>query len=421
MLIEDEIYKSYVQAFQQLKRLFEEYEIDNYNVLIYDRDRTAINALQAVFLGIQTILYIQYIDTAVKAYAAKTFGQQKNKETNRFVPSELANEFLALYRKCRYVESKLLFNKAYAALDERAKYGKIQQDESDEYDLIQRNPEVDNKINKELDIIARPIDNPTVQTSIVKDTLERQQKIIRYLQTAQQVYKEKCIKAQTNQIRHFGYNTSSSGESVYKGLKVQTTSSRNDILIFFIKLALFYDGYLDRKKAKLSYTQNTTLIAFVHKEYYYKINTIVDTRALYYIQKQKQKLESKQESVRTNRHYERPYYSSIFIRTIGIDCSYQLKGKEFLITELFDEFWIIPGAYYTAGILRLLEPITKLRKRVVRLIRSYIASTGSLLNVRNPTSAKRNNPNNRAILTGKDEEDSATQLARRNSNPQVPI
>lgn len=238
------------------------------------------------------MLCTQYIDTAVKAYTAKTFGQQKNEETNRFVPSELTNEFLALYRKCRYTKSKLLFDKACAALDERAKYSKTQQ-ASDKYDLIQRNLEVDNKIAEELDIIARLIDNPTVYTSIIKDTLERWQKIVQYLQTAWQVYKEKCVKVQTNEIRHFSYDTSSSSKSVYKGLKVQTTSSRNDTLTFFIKLALFYDSYLDREKAKLSYTQNTTSTVFVYKEYYYKINTIVDTRALYYIQKQKQKLESK--------------------------------------------------------------------------------------------------------------------------------
>lgn len=267
------------------------------------------------------MLCTQYIDIVVKVYTAKTFGQQKNKDTNRFVPSELANEFLSLYRKCRYTKSKLLFDKACTALDERAKCGKIQQAD-DEYDPIQRNLDIDNKIDEELDIIARLIDNPTVYTSVVKDTLERQQKIVRYLQTAWQVYKEKCVKAQTNEIRHFGYDTSSSSKSVYKGLKVQTTSLRNNTLTFFIKLALFYDSYLDREKAKLSYAQNTTSTAFVYKEYYYKINTIVDTRALYYIQKQKQKLESKQESVRTDRYYERPYYSGVFIRTIGIDCSY---------------------------------------------------------------------------------------------------
>lgn len=382
-----------------------------------------MNALKEVFLYIDTMLYTQYIDTAVRAYAAKTFGQQKNEDTNRFELSELTNKFLALYRNCRYIASKEAFADAYTALDERAKYGENSDNDSNsDYDPVYVQIQLDTDINKELDIIVRPIENPTTITTIVKDTPERQQKIVRYLQTAQQVYKEKYVKVQTNKLRHFGYDMLSSGKSVYKGLKVQTTSSRNNTLIFFIKLALFYDSYLDRKKAKLSYTQNKTLTAFVYKEYYYKINTIVDTRALYYIQKQKQKLKSKLKSIRTNRHYEHVYYSRVFIRTIGIDCSYRLKGKEFLTTELFDKFQIIPGTYDTGSgpVLRLLELPTKLRKRAARLIRSYATGTGILLSTRDPTSAERNNPNNRHTLVGEEDNDTI-QLARRNSNPQVPI
>lgn len=364
------------------------------------------------------MLCIQYIDTIVRAYVYKTFGQQKDNETNRFVLSELANKFLVLYRKCRFIESELAFDEVYSALNKRAKCGKTYRDnDSDQYDLTQRNLEVDNEIDEELDTIARLIDNPTAPTTTIKDTPARQQKIIRYLQTAWQVYKEKCIKVQTNKIRYFGYNISSGGKSAYKGLKAQTTSSRNNTLTFFIKLALFYDGYLDREKAKLSYVQNTISTAFVYKEYYYKINTIVGTRALYYIQKQKQKLESKLESIRTDRYYERPYYSGIFIYTIGIDCLYKLEGKEFLTTKSFDEFQIILGTYNVSSspALKLLELATKLRKRVVRLVRSYTISIGTSSNIRDPTSAKRNDPNNRYTPIGEEEEDNATQLARRNS------
>lgn len=184
---------------------------------------------------------------------------------------------------------------------------------------------------------------------------------------------------------------------------------------------LFYDGHLDREKAKLSYTQNTTSIAFVHREYYYKVNIVVDTRALYYMQKQKQKLDSELEQVRNNRDYKRPHCSGVFTRTIGIDCSYSIEGKDFLTTESFNEFWIILGTYATGSstsALRLLEPATKLRKRAARLVRSYTASIGVLLSARDPTSAERNDPNNsgRFILT-REAEDNATQLARRNGNP----
>lgn len=103
-----------------------------------------------------------------------------------------------------------------------------------------------------------------------------------------------------------------------------------------------------------------------------------------------------------------------------MDCSYSIKGKEFLTTESFDEFWIIPGTYDVSGSnLRLLEPVTKLRKRSARLVRSYATSTGVLSSARDLTGAERNDPNNRFTPTGEAEDD--TQLARRNSRPQVPI
>lgn len=110
IIMYDETFKSYIQAFKQLKRLFKEYNIDDYNILIYNRDRAAINAIIAVFLGLDTILCTQYIDIAIRAYVVKTFRQQKNKETNRFELSELTNEFLALYRNCRYVPSEEVFD-----------------------------------------------------------------------------------------------------------------------------------------------------------------------------------------------------------------------------------------------------------------------------------------------------------------------
>lgn len=113
---------------------------------------------------------------------------------------------------------------------------------------------------------------------------------------------------------------------------------RNDTLTFFIKLAPFYDVYLDREKAKLAKVQNTTSIAFVYREYYYKVNIVVETRGLYRIQQQKEKLKLELDIIRSDRRYVRPTYTSVFTRTIGIDCSYRLEGKEYLTTALFDEF-----------------------------------------------------------------------------------
>lgn len=135
ILIPNKTYKGYLQAFQQLQRLFEEYKINNLEVFIYDRDRAAINVLIEVFLYTNTILYTQYIDTVVRVYTVKTFGQQKNEETNKYILSELTQEFLTLYWTYRYVLTEDTFNEVYAAFNERAIYGQnnIYESDDDEY------------------------------------------------------------------------------------------------------------------------------------------------------------------------------------------------------------------------------------------------------------------------------------------------
>lgn len=70
----DETFDGYEWAFIQLLRLFVDYEIDDLDIIIYDRDRAAINAIRRVFLGVKTILCTWYIDTAVKANVCKIFG-----------------------------------------------------------------------------------------------------------------------------------------------------------------------------------------------------------------------------------------------------------------------------------------------------------------------------------------------------------
>lgn len=72
--MEDETFDGYDWAFQQLKAMFEEHEIDNADLIIYDRDRAAMNALIKVFPGSNTMLCTWHIDTAVRANAYKLFG-----------------------------------------------------------------------------------------------------------------------------------------------------------------------------------------------------------------------------------------------------------------------------------------------------------------------------------------------------------
>lgn len=49
MLMPDETFDRYEQAFKVLLRLFEEYGIDEPDIIIYNRDRATINALESVF------------------------------------------------------------------------------------------------------------------------------------------------------------------------------------------------------------------------------------------------------------------------------------------------------------------------------------------------------------------------------------
>lgn len=138
------------------------------------------------------------------------------------------------------------------------------------------------------------------------------------------------------------------------------------------------------------------------------------------MQKQKQKLDYKLEYIINDRDYKYKYtyYTSIFIRIIGIEYSYSIKAKEFRIIEFFDKFQIILDSN-----LRLLELTTKLRKRVGQLIRSYATSIGVLLSARNLIGTKRNDPNNssRFIPTREAKEDNTTQLVQYNSDRQISI
>lgn len=256
----DETFDGYEQAFIQLLRLFVDYEIDDLDIIIHDRDRAAINAIRRVFLGVKTILCIWHIDTAVKANACKIFGQQKDKETNRYVPSKLVYKFLNLYRKCRLALTELAFEEAYTNLSIRAKCGRSDESDYDKaaQDKAAQVQRIKQELAEELDEIVQPIDRRKTVTTIDKNIPIRQLKAERYLQTAQQPYKELCIRVQTDKLLYYGFDVLSLGKGIYGGLKKWIASARNDILTMIIKIMLFYDSYLDRYEHALAYTQNSS-------------------------------------------------------------------------------------------------------------------------------------------------------------------
>lgn len=278
-----------------------------------------------MFLGIESILYIQYIDTVVEAQAYKIFRQKKSDNSTRYVASELAAEFLSLYRTYRFAKTKQLFDDTYIAILIRA----IRDEDSDN-----ENETNDNTTNEtaeaaqddEVDDIVRPIAiNKRASCNYQRDILIRQLKInqiIRYLERYQQVYKEKYVKAQTDKIRYFGYDMSLVGKGIYTGLKKQTASIRNNMLTLILRIVPFYDGYVDRYTYTLSVIQNTSSTRFVNRLFYYTINTIIDVRGLKAIAIQKQKYDEEQEKIAANPRYLRSVYTSIYIKTIDIAYSY---------------------------------------------------------------------------------------------------
>lgn len=243
--------------------MFIQDDIDEPSIIIYNRDRVVINVLEAVFLAVKSILYIQYIDTAVKAQAYKIFGQQKSKDRIRYVASELASKFLALYRIYRFTKTEQRFDEAYAAILKRATHD----DASDNDNDNDNNNESDNNDN-DIDKITRPltVDKRVGSYTITnKDTLTRQLKALHYLENYQQVYKEKYVRVQTDKLRYFGFDVLLVGKGTYIGLKKQTISARNNILTFILKLYLFFDGYRDRYKHTLTKVQNTLSTRFVNR------------------------------------------------------------------------------------------------------------------------------------------------------------
>lgn len=368
ILMSNKTFNRYKQAFRVFQKLLEAYNINEPDIIIYDRDRTAINALEAVFLVVESILCTQYIDTTVEAQAYKIFRQQKSKDSIRYIASDLATECLSLYRIYRFTKTEQLFNDAYTAMliratrddasdndtndTENADNAETAQDDDDKVDAITQLVTVDKRTNCNYQDIL-----------IQKDISIRQLKMLRYLERHQQVYKEKCIKAQTNKIRYFGYDVSLASKGVYVGLKKQTASARNDTLTLILKIALFYDSYVDRYTYILAIAQNTSFTRFVNRLFYYTINTIIDVRGLKAIAIQKQKYNDEKEKIAADPRHPRSVYTSVSIKTIDIVYSYELDGVTYLILSHFGDFYRILNIEAATEVRRLLEPLPRVSKR----------------------------------------------------------
>lgn len=229
------LYHQYISLYlirRIFQRLLEVYSIDEPDIIIYNSDRTALITLEAIFLEIEFTLYIQYIDTIVKAQAYKIFRQQKSEDSIRYTSSSsIIAIYVAILTGATYNEASDSKNKIPEA---------IQDDEVD--NIIQLVA-----INKR-------------SSYNYKDASIRQLKIIRYLERYQQVYKEKYVKAQTNKIPYLDYDVSLVGKGIYIGLKKQIATARNSILTLILQIVLFYNSYISCFVYLLSIVQNALSI-----------------------------------------------------------------------------------------------------------------------------------------------------------------
>lgn len=249
--------------------------------------------------------------------------------------------------------------------------------------------------------------------------LVQQLKIVRYLEKYQQVYKEKYVKVQTNRLRYYGFDTSSTSKGAYTGLKRQTTLSRNNTLTFFLKLVLFYEGYLDRYEVALAVVQSNVLNIFINMPFFQRVNIVVYSRALKLIQVQKDKLRYKLEQRATNDNFTRPPYISLFTQTISLPCSYKLEGKDTLELAIYDTFQLILGIVIEGpATRRILEAIQQLKKRLVQVAKLYTTSIGASSNQRNLILIERLNLNNYNTIPLDILRLNDIAVAYRNSKPQ---
>lgn len=196
------------------------------------------------------MLYIQYINSDVKAQASNKLGRiRKSPNAKHIVLSNKAVEFMSIYRAIVNTPTKDEYNTIYEVLCIRA-YGK------GEYEV-----------------------------KYDKDDLLLQIRLFKYLRKQQfNKHYKLYIKAQTNDILSYRYDTTSLVKSGYASLKGQLGSSKSDILTFFRKLLPFFKSYIIRYYIKLSKAQNLALTTFLNIRYYNRLVRIISSKGirLYY-------------------------------------------------------------------------------------------------------------------------------------------
>lgn len=231
------------------------------------------------------------------------------------------------------------------------------------------------------------------------------------------------MRAWTDQIRHYGNNTTSRNEGAHSGLKAWLQCARNDLLTFFDKMIPFYSGHIDRYNAALTAEQNTGNSSFQSDRLYVAVIRVIASRGLHLLKQQRTIAKWFLDSMKADPSFVLPPCSGRFQRAYGIPCAHKIMpflssqgslAPPRLEANHFDPHWIIPGGQMPEVVTgeRIYEPRIRHERRKQRI--SHQRGHGGDGTIRDATRPERLDPNHRA--TPPPGSELATQLARRNEN-----
>ncbi|SMR62545.1 unnamed protein product [Zymoseptoria tritici ST99CH_1E4] len=171
MLMPGEEQADYEIALRCFERMLKEHNIDEPRLFLHDRDKALINALDAVFPEMPTALCRWHLRKAVEANAKCYLKTTHNPATGRYELSDAAKEFMEAFDKAINAPTEALFDDAKRGLWSRAG------EDQDWFTMVT------------------------------------------YLEDHWWIYKERCVKAWTDKIRHYGNETTSPVEGAHAGLK----------------------------------------------------------------------------------------------------------------------------------------------------------------------------------------------------------
>ncbi|KAI1007755.1 hypothetical protein K3495_g488 [Podosphaera aphanis] len=141
-------------------------------------------------------------------------------------------------------------------------------------------------------------------------------------------HKRLCDAAWTDQVRHYGMNTTSPGESTYAELKGWLKIGRSDILTFLKKMGPFNDHHAQRYQADLARSRNQASKVFTAGAdygFYHELVRILTTSSSLLIRKQKEKCQAELKRRLNQSNYVIPTCSGVYNQTMGLPYSHQLE------------------------------------------------------------------------------------------------